>query len=278
MSKKIEIKTYLKEQSFVASKKMGQNFLSNFEIKKRIVDATDARKNDLIIEIGPGLGAITEIILQKNYQLLAIELDKRLHAYLIERYSDFKNFKIINNDFLKLDLNHILFNMGWNNFDQIHVIANLPYSISSKIIIKLLKFEKIQSAVVMVQKEMAQRICSKPKTKDYNSLTVLVGLLFEVKTLFDVGPKNFIPAPKVNSSVIKLTRKEATIHGDELSDLSKFLRNCFLAKRKTLFNNLISICSKDEILKALKTLKLIPTVRAEELAPDVFYQLYKLLS
>lgn len=112
MSKKIEIKTYLKEQSFVASKKMGQNFLSNFEIKKRIVDATDARKNDLIIEIGPGLGAITEIILQKNYQLLAIELDKRLHAYLIERYSDFKNFKIINNDFLKLDLNHILFNMG----------------------------------------------------------------------------------------------------------------------------------------------------------------------
>lgn len=158
------------------------------------------------------------------------------------------------------------------------MIANLPYSISSKIIIKLLKFEKIQSAVVMVQKEMAQRICSKPKTKDYNSLTVLVGLLFEVKTLFDVGPKNFIPAPKVNSSVIKLTRKEATIHGDELSDLSKFLRNCFLAKRKTLFNNLISICSKDEILKALKTLKLIPTVRAEELAPDVFYQLYKLLS
>ena len=271
---KADIKKYIKEKSFVASKKMGQNFLVNLDIKKRIVEAAEVKKNSLVLEIGPGLGAITEIILEKGYELLAIELDKRLYAHLKEKYENNARFHIVNDDFLTLNLIKLIYGSNLKPFDEICVIANLPYSISSKIILKFIHLPLIKEAIIMVQKEMAERICAKVNTKDYNALTALVSLFYETKILFAVGPKNFIPQPKVDSSVLKLVRKPFVMDEKEQKKLVEFFRLAFQNKRKTLINNLTSVYKKEAVLLTLKKFQLDLKVRAEALPSSVLYDLF----
>ena len=272
-----QIHNFMKQESFVASKKMGQNFLSSLPIKKRIVESTNLQKGDFVIEIGPGLGAITEILLSYPINLLAVELDKRLFDHLQKKFSSYANFSIINNDVLKEDLQTIIENKS-NQKDAI-VVANLPYSISSKIVLKLMKTTNVSKCIIMVQKEMAERLAAKVGSKDYNAFTALVSLYLDVKYLFTVGPKNFVPAPKVDSAVIELRRvDDKEISLEKIDEYESFLRLAFQNKRKTLVNNLSSQFDKQLIQQVLEDNKLIPTIRAEAISAKQLIKIYNDLS
>ncbi|GAA5414950.1 16S rRNA (adenine(1518)-N(6)/adenine(1519)-N(6))-dimethyltransferase RsmA [Ureaplasma ceti] len=274
-----QIHNFMKQESFVASKKMGQNFLSSLPIKKRIVDSAELTSNDFVVEIGPGLGAITEIILQhKGVAMLAVELDKRLHEYLTNKFHDNQNFHIINNDVLKEDLSKVINEFNTGN-KAVKVVANLPYSISSKIVLKLLKTPEISTSILMVQKEMAERIAARPNTKDYNAFTALISLYLDVEYLFTVGPKNFVPAPKVDSAVIRVTKKDQTEFAlTKIDEYEAFLRLAFQNKRKTLSNNLSGVYTKEQLYSVLDQLAISNTIRAEALPAETLIHIYNLLN
>lgn len=267
---------FLKNQKFFASKKMGQNFLINESIKKKIVNSAFATKNDLIIEIGPGLGAITEIILKYELNLLAIELDKRLFFELQKNFSLRKNFLIINNDILKLDLNKVIKDNFNRKFENIIVVANLPYSISTKIISFLATNTIVNKAIIMVQKEMAQRMVAKVNSKKYNAFTSWINLICHSEILFDVSSDNFIPKPKVMSSVIKL-EFNLKYSKEQLDEFKTFLFECFKNRRKTLFNNLLNIYPKYDIKKILEELNIPITIRAQELSSEKLIEILYML-
>ncbi len=272
--KKNKIHNFLNNESFVTSKKMGQNFLHSTIIKKRIVDSAQLNLDDLVLEIGPGLGSITDIILDRNHKLLAIELDKRLYSYLDNKYSNNRNFKIINNDVLKIDLDKILKEyLIENNNQNVVLIANLPYSISSKIILKILKSKIIRKSIIMVQKEMALRICAKPNSHDYNAFSALIRLTLSVSHLFNVSPSNFVPPPKVDSSVIKL-EKLNQIDVNKLENVDKFLRICFHNRRKTLLNNLEQLFERSYIIEKLNLMGINTNIRAQQLSPLQLYNIF----
>ncbi len=271
MDKK-KIKSYLQQESFVPSKKMGQNFLSSMIVKKQIVAAAKITPNDLIIEIGPGLGAITELLITEAKDVVAIELDKRLCEQL-NKQIEAPNLKIINDDILTFDLGALL--EQYQGYDNIKVVANLPYSISTKIIFRLMKLKKIDEIIIMVQKEMAERITAKPHTRDYNAFTVLVSLFCCSKKLFLVKPECFVPAPRVDSMVISLTH--APIIDIDVDPFYKFVKSCFLMKRKKLTNNLKPLYPLDVILAAFKTLDINVDVRPEVLDTNTYMGLYKIL-
>ncbi len=270
---KNKIHNFINKESFVASKKMGQNFLHSMEIKKRIVESANLVNDEVVIEIGPGLGSITEIILETNHNLLAVELDKRLFVFLKERFANYNNFQIINNDVLKVDLDKILLEKFPKNSNFV-MIANLPYSISSKIVLQIMKSELLSRSIIMVQKEMADRICAKYNTPNYNAFSALVDLCLNVKHLFNVGPKNFVPVPKVDSSVIMI-EKNKKLPLNDITEIDNFLKLCFHNRRKTLFNNLSYKFDKSMIIEKITALNLDLKIRAQQLPPLVLYEVYK---
>ncbi|QDI64569.1 16S rRNA (adenine(1518)-N(6)/adenine(1519)-N(6))-dimethyltransferase RsmA [Ureaplasma parvum] len=271
------IKNKLKQESFVPSKKMGQNFLLSNNIKNKIVDVANINKDDLILEIGPGWGAITEILVQKTNILIAIELDKRLYAHL-KTYIKTSNFNIINNDVLCVDLDNLI--LDYNNtqkIQKIKVVANLPYAISSKIVLKIIQSKLINDAYIMVQKEMAERIGAKVNTRGYNAFTVLVQLFCKTKILFEVNAKEFHPQPKVQSAVIHLENLHNSVNFN-IEELGKFLRICFLNKRKKLKNNLSNIYDIKIINQMFIDYNLDMNLRAENIEPKMFLKLFNYLN
>nr|WP_318023570.1 16S rRNA (adenine(1518)-N(6)/adenine(1519)-N(6))-dimethyltransferase RsmA [Ureaplasma diversum] len=267
------LKNKIKQASFVPSKKMGQNFLSSNEIKQKIIKSANVLETDYILEIGPGYGAITEHLIPKAKKMLAIELDKRLFDHLKTNFK-FDNFSVINNDVLKVDLDQLLTE---NEFDNVKVVANLPYSISSKIVLKLIKSKKIKASYIMVQKEMAERIAAKINTKGYNAFSVLVQLFADTKMLFKVPNYHFVPAPKVESAVIEIVNKDSIINFDIIK-IEKFLRICFLNRRKKLSNNLLTAYSKDKVIALFNKFELDPNIRAENISGSLYVEMYKFLS
>ncbi len=268
MYKKSEIKQFINDNNFIPSKKMGQNFLFNIDYQKKIINASNIDKNVDVIEIGPGLGAITKHLVKNARKVIAIELDKRLFEYLNNNMNS-DNFILINNDILKVDLNSLI---EEHNLNNVKVVANLPYSISSKIILELLKTEKIKDIFILVQKEMAERINAKVNTKNYNSFTVLISLFADIENLFVIPPNNFIPAPKVDSSFIHLSCKNK--YNIDFNDISEWLKLCFNQKRKTLVNNLLAKYKKEEILLILKKMSINVNIRSEALTKEELLFLY----
>lgn len=271
------IKNKLKQESFVPSKKMGQNFLLSNNIKNKIVDVANINKDDLILEIGPGWGAITEILVQKTNILIAIELDKRLYAHL-KTYIKTSNFHIINNDVLCVDLDNLILDYNdTQKIQKIKVVANLPYAISSKIVLKIIQSKLINDAYIMVQKEMAERIGAKVNTRGYNAFTVLVQLFCKTKILFEVNAKEFHPQPKVQSAVIHLENLHNSVNFN-IEELGKFLRICFLNKRKKLKNNLSNIYDIKIINQMFIDYNLDMNLRAENIEPKMFLKLFNYLN
>ncbi|ACI60331.1 16S rRNA (adenine(1518)-N(6)/adenine(1519)-N(6))-dimethyltransferase RsmA [Ureaplasma urealyticum] len=274
---KTVIKNKLKQESFVPSKKMGQNFLLSNEIKNKIVNVANISKDDLILEIGPGWGAITELLVQKTDTLVAIELDKRLYAHL-KTYIKAPNFHIINNDVLCVDLDKLILDYTNTKKNQkIKVVANLPYAISSKIVLKIIQSKLINDAYIMVQKEMAERIGAKVNTRGYNAFTVLVQLFCKTKILFQVNAKEFHPQPKVQSAVIHLENLHNKVDFD-IEQVSKFLRICFLNKRKKLKNNLSNIYDIKLVNEMFIDYNLDMNLRAENIEPKMFLELFNYLN
>lgn len=241
-------------------KSLGQNFLTDMNIRKKIVDSIDIEKDDYVIEIGPGTGALTELLLEHDIQYLGIELDKRAYE-IIKKLTDRKsNSEVINQDIL--EANSDIFTKNSK------VIGNLPYYITSSIIFKLLEAnEKPQCAVFMVQKEVAHRINGKINTKENGILSIAISLLGNAEILFDVSPNCFYPKPKVWSSVIKITFERDI---DNFKDIMKLVKMGFNQRRKTLSNSVKPYLGEINTSGLEDTLK----KRAEQLSANDFINLF----
>lgn len=254
---------FIKKNNFIPSRKMGQNFLINKNIKEKIINTIKIDENDNVIEIGPGFGALTELIAQKTKKLTVIELDKRLVEFLS---NNFKDVKIINDDILKFDFNSI-------NDHEFKIVSNLPYSISSKIILKILKCANFSNALLMVQKEMADRIVAKCGSKKYNNFTVLLEITSNIKKEFDIPPSCFYPQPEIFSTIISFSKK-STFDFNNFEKLEKFLMNCFSQKRKTILNNLKNYYQLDKINKILNDFNIDPKTRPEQIKSEIYEKMY----
>ncbi|WP_241854729.1 16S rRNA (adenine(1518)-N(6)/adenine(1519)-N(6))-dimethyltransferase RsmA [[Mycoplasma] phocidae] len=253
-----------------AKKSFGQNFLINQEIQKSIVNVANIEEKD-VIEIGPGQGALTDILAQKVKTLVAYELDPRLYEYLqTKNYPN--NVKILNKDFLAANFQEIA-------AKNITIIGNIPYNITSPILFKILENHLIvDSATLMVQKEVAERLVALPLSKVYGKLSATFQIFSNVEKILDVDAQQFNPAPKVNSAVIKLNfyHKNDFININK-DQIIKFVAICFQFKRKTLLNNLLNHYSKDAILAALSKLNLNIAIRAENLNKQTILELFTIL-
>ncbi len=214
-----------------AMKRFGQNFLHDQTVLNRIVSAIDL-KNKNIIEIGPGKGALTKLLLEKANQLVAFEVDYNLSAFLEEEFQEEiknKKFILVNEDFLKIDL---------SKYKGYTIVSNIPYNITTPILFKIFEnAENFDDVILMVQKEVAERISAKPGTTNYGKLSISTANFAEAKKLFDISPKSFYPAPKVTSSIIHLKMKNQKWNIEE-EDFLFFIKMCFAMRRKTLINNL----------------------------------------
>lgn len=254
-----------------AKKSLGQNFLNDNNILNKIACSTNAATGDLIIEIGPGKGALTEKLIKTGADVIAFEIDERMRNVLDSIKVD--NLKIIYGDFLQYDLSSI----DTQKYNNIYVIANIPYYISTPIIKKIIEANiDFKEIVLLVQKEYAERICAHPKTRQYDSLTVFVNYHYDVANLFLVNRNCFTPSPNVDSSVIKLFNRKKYDKDIENKFLN-FVNIAFTQKRKTLKNNLFNY-NWEIIEKFLLENNHSLTARPEELSVDEYIELFQALS
>lgn len=264
----MSIKELIIKENIKAKKKFGQNFLIDNNLLTNIVTKADI-KNKNVIEIGPGLGSLTDYLIKEAKKVVCYEIDKDMVDILDSKYKENDIVTILFKDFLKANLTEDI-NKYFND-EEVVVVANLPYYITTAILTKILEETKnVKRIVVMVQKEVAMRLAGKPSTKDYNSLSVLIQYYTNVKILFNVSPKSFIPAPEVDSSVIMIDKKDALQETLDEAYLLKFNRAIFAQRRKTLSNNLKQAFkySQEDIIKVLNKFNLSPSVRAESLTVE----------
>ena len=266
-----DIKALLSAHGFRFSKAMGQNFLIDESVPERIAEKSGIDGHSAVLEIGPGIGALTCKLSEKAGKVIAIELDKALPPVLKDTLKDCGNVEIICGDVLKTDLNRLI-SEKFGGFTPC-VCANLPYNITTPVIVKLLESGLFETVTVMIQKEVAQRIVSKPGASEYGAFTVFVNYYTKPEILFDVPPCSFVPQPKVTSSVIKLTRRTQPIC--DICDEKLFfriVRASFAQRRKTLVNGLAAAfpLSKAEIEKAVCDSGFDANVRGETLGIQEF--------
>ncbi|MCO4603466.1 dimethyladenosine transferase [Streptococcus infantarius subsp. infantarius] len=269
----------LERHGFTFKKSFGQNFLTDTNILQKIVDTAEIDKNVNVIEIGPGIGALTEFLAENAAEVMAFEIDDRLIPILADTLRDFDNVKVINEDILKSDLQSRIKEFA-NPDLPIKVVANLPYYITTPILMHLIE-SKIPFAefVVMMQKEVADRISAEPNTKAYGSLSIAVQYYMTAKIAFIVPRTVFVPAPNVDSAILKMTRREQPLV--QVKDEDFFFRVSkigFVHRRKTLWNNLTSHFGKADEIKAkleqaLEIAEIKPSIRGEALSIAEFAKL-----
>lgn len=262
------IKEILSKHGFTFSKSLGQNFLINPSVCPRMAQLSGAKNGVGVIEVGPGIGVLTKELACLADKVVSVELDKRLLPVLEQTLSDFDNVKIVNDDILKIDL-HRLIKEEFDGLDVV-VCANLPYYITSPVIMRLLE-EKIpvKSITVMVQKEAAQRICAKVGTRDSSAVTVAVNYYSKPSMLFTVSSGSFMPAPRVDSAVIKLDisdKPEVQAVNEKI--FFKVVKSAFAQRRKTILNSLSAgfSISKNNMAEILEKSNVAENMRAEQLS------------
>lgn len=263
-----ETEFILKKYGLRANKKLGQNFLINEEIINQIIEKADVNKNDTIIEIGPGLGSLTAKLLENANKVIAIELDSNMSNILKERFCLYDNFELIENDVLKVNLNEII-----EKYESVKVVANLPYYITTPIIMKLLEERlKLKSITVMVQKEVGERFCAVPNSKEYGAITISINYYTKPEIIIDVPKENFEPMPEVDSCVIKLdVRNVPPVELKNEKDFFNLIKAGFSQRRKTINNSLASMgISKEKIKNVLEKLGIDSKLRAENLTMEQF--------
>lgn len=265
----------MKKYHIKANKNLGQNFLIDEQVIEKIVNASEITKEDCVIEIGPGLGTLTKELLEKAGKVISIELDKKMITILKDRFTLYDNFELINNDVLQVDLKNIILTEKENGLKKVKVVANLPYYITTPIIMKLLE-EKLdlESITVMVQKEVADRLIAIPSDKETGAITYSVYYYAEGEEILEVPKESFIPEPEVTSKVIKLnTRKEPPVKVKSQEVMFRIIKCAFMQRRKTLLNALVNtkvFLNKDEGVKILKKLGIREDIRAEKLKIEDF--------
>ena len=265
----------MKKYHIKANKNLGQNFLIDEQVIEKIVNASDIKKEDCIIEIGPGLGTLTKELLEKAGKVISVELDKKMIIILKDRFALYNNFELINNDILQVDLKNIISTEKEKGLKNVKVVANLPYYITTPIIMKLLE-EKLdlESITVMVQKEVADRLIAIPSDKETGAITYSVYYYAKGEEILEVPKTSFIPEPEVTSKVIKLNiRNESPIKVKSPEVMFRIIKCAFMQRRKTLLNALVNtkvFLDKDEGIKILKKIGLREDVRAEKLKIEDF--------
>ena len=271
-----ETKFIMKKYNIRANKSLGQNFLINSEVVENIVNSSEINKEDMVIEVGPGLGTLTKYLLEKAGKVLCIELDPKMIKILNDRFSEYDNFEIINADVLKVNLNEVIDENKKNGkIKNVKVVANLPYYITTPIIMKLLEERlDIESITVMIQKEVADRLIEIPGGKNTGAITYTVYYYCESEKIMEVPNSSFIPEPEVTSEVIKMNlRKDLGVKVDNPKVMFMIIKSAFMQRRKTLLNALTNtkvFINKEEGLNILKKLNLNENVRAEELSLQDF--------
>ncbi len=267
-----EINKTLKSNNLHAKKKFGQNFLKDERILASIRDISECDKDTLVIEVGPGLGGLTELLCEKAGFVLAYEIDSDLIDILHNNLSKYNNFKIVNKDILEVDVNN---DIDEYDFKKLYLVANLPYYITTPIITKILtEIERISRIVVLLQKEVAHRLAGKPSTKDYGAITLAIEYRGKAKVMLEVNRNAFIPAPNVDSSVLRIDIYDEKKYFPKDEKLFfDLIRLSFNQRRKTLVNNLMESYDKSFILEMLKDCNYKETIRAEELSIDDFIKL-----
>lgn len=267
-----ETKYILNKYNAHANKGYGQNFLIDQNLVDGIIENAGVCKDDLIIEIGPGLGNLTSPLLENAGKVICIELDPKMVSILTDRFSLYENFELINEDVLKVDLNKIIEENS--KFKSAKVVANLPYYITTPIIMKLLEDKlNLESITVMVQKEVAERLADKPGGKEVGAITYSINYYTNPEIIIDVPRDSFIPAPNVDSAVIKLdVLKEPKVKVLDEELFFKVIKFSFLQKRKTLINSLSNsgLLPKDFLEEMLNELGIDLKVRAEQLTLENF--------
>lgn len=271
----------LQKYNFNFQKKFGQNFLIDTHVLEKIMDSAEITKEDCVLEIGPGIGTMTQYLAERAGRVVVVEIDKNLIPILEDTLSEYENITIINNDILKVDINKITEEL--NGGKPIKVVANLPYYITTPIIMGLFESHvPLQSITIMVQKEVADRMQVGPGTKDYGALSLAVQYYAKPEIVANVPPNCFIPRPNVGSAVIRLTRYDAPpVQVEDEKKMFALIRASFNQRRKTLVNGLTNApelnLTKEKVLDTLEKMELSPTVRGETLTLEQFAQLSNLL-
>lgn len=264
-------KEIMEEHDILMKKSLGQNFLIDGNIVRKIVDSAELKNSDVVLEVGPGIGSLTEEILLRGNLLTSIEIDSRFADILRENLSEFENWKLVEGDALDDENWKIANEKPTPNV----FIGNLPYVITTPILEKIFKSENtFKSIVVMVQKEVADRMTAKPGTKEYGSLSVFVNFFGEAKELFTVKEGSFIPRPKVKSAVVKI---DTLKREEDATGFMDFVHKAFNMRRKTLLNSLSNgyDLDKEDIKQRILNANLDPGIRAEKLNLEEFLNLYK---
>jgi len=255
----------LQKYDFVFQKKFGQNFLIDTHVLDKIIRESNITKEDMVLEVGPGIGTMTQYLCESARKVIAVEIDKALIPILSDTLSEYDNVRVINEDILKVDINKIV--REENDNKPIKVVANLPYYITTPIIMGLFESHvPIESITIMVQKEVADRMKVGPGTKDYGALSLAVQYYAEPEIIANVPPNCFMPRPNVSSSVIKLTRhKTPPVQAKDEKLMFKLIRASFNQRRKTLQNSINNSpdlnISKELVVGALEEMGLPPAVR-----------------
>jgi len=252
---------------------LGQNFLVDNNVIRKISETAELSDKDLVLEIGPGFGILTKCLAENAAEVIAIEKDNLLFNYLKDNLLAFENLKLLNADFLEVDLVNIFGN------NKIKVVSNLPYSVASQIIFKLLESGlNIESMILMVQKEMGERICSMPNNKSYGAFTVLVQSYMNTRIKFKVSPNSFWPKPNVDSVIIELNPRETDLlNTDERIMFNKIVKSAFHFRRKKMINNLKNIADINKLKSAYLELGFEENIRAEMLNLKDFVNFTKAL-
>lgn len=266
-------KEIINKYSFAFQKKFGQNFLIDSNILESIVSAADITKDDFVLEIGPGIGTMTQYLCEAARQVVAVEIDKMLIPILKDTLSEYDNVEVINQDVLKLDIKALA--QEKNNGKPIKVVANLPYYITTPIIMGLFESKvPIENITIMVQKEVADRMQTGPGSKDYGALSLAVQYYADAKVQLNVSASCFMPRPNVDSAVIKLTAHEKPVVDVDETLMFKVIRASFNQRRKTLVNGLKNSSeldyTKEEIVQAIKAIGKEENIRGEKLTLEEF--------
>lgn len=273
-----ETKYIMKQNNIIANKRLGQNFLIDENVVNNIISSAEISNEDLVIEIGPGLGTLTSRLLEKAGKVICIELDPKMVRIIENRFKLYKNLEIINEDVLKIDLSKIIFANKVENIKKVKVVANLPYYITTPIIMKLLEERlDIESITVMIQKEVAERLATKPGEKETGSITYTVWYYTNPKIVLEVPNYSFVPEPEVTSSVIKFNiLKEPRIKVKDEKMFFKVIKVAFMQKRKTLVNALVNgkiFKNRQQAETALESLGIDVKIRGEKLTLEEYQKL-----
>lgn len=266
-------KYLLDKYELLAKKSLGQNFIVDSNIIDRLVSHAKLSKDVAVIEVGPGLGSLTQELINHAGKVVSIEIDQNMVKILNEVFRDKENFKLIHSDILDFDLESLVKELK-GEYKEVVIVANLPYYITSEILIKLFKLEdKVDTVMLMVQREFAQRLTAQKSSKDYRTLTVLAKTFYQSKIIMRISKHVFYPRPNVDSAIILMKAKASEV--SNLQVYADFISMCFTQKRKTIYNNLRSTLGEDLSKTILEKSAIEASKRAADLDLSDFLKMYE---